>query len=120
MPKGLSRQVNIEEILKSLIQDGLFICAVVASSDGLPLAMVGHADTTMMAAVSASMKDLAERAHQGLTEIITRDDEGNQIINRYFSVDQNLLLLSAKIPRGCAYRRLMNNAVRNLKEVWAT
>jgi len=113
-----SRQARIEKVLQSLVQDGAFGGAVVASKDGLPVAMVGQANTVMIAAVAASMKDLAERAHQGLTEITTRDDDGNTIVSRYFSVDKDLLLLAVLVPIHSTYRRLTNKAIIEIKKVW--
>jgi hypothetical protein len=114
-----SRQAKIEEILKSLVDYGSFTSAVVASRDGLPIAMIGQTDTTMIAAVAASMKDLAERAHQGLTEITTRDDQGNKIVSRYFLIDEDLLLLAIQLPANRPYRRLTSLAIKNIKKVWS-
>ena len=114
-----SRQAKTEKILRSLVRDGAFLSAIVASSDGLPVAMVGKANALMIAAVAASMKDLAERALEGLTEISSRDDNGHQIVSRYFSVDGDLLLLAVELPTHRAYRRLTNRAIKNIKDVWA-
>ncbi len=114
-----SRQAKIEKTLKSLIRDGSFNSAVVASRDGLPVAMVGKTNMAMIAAVAASMKDLAERAHQGLTEITTRDSHGNKIVSRYFSVDEDLLLLAVQLPANCAYRRLTSLAIKDIQKVWS-
>lgn len=119
MPQGQFRQADIENILTTLIKEGKFACAVVASEDGLPVAMVGEADTPLIAAVAAVMKDLAGRTHQEITQISTRDGRGNQIVNRYFTAEQDLLLLSVKMPVGRAYRRLTNKAIRKIKNVWA-
>ena len=114
-----SRQAEIEKILKSLVNNGLFLSAVVASSDGLPIAMVGKADTMMIAAVSAAVKDLAERAQQGVTEITTRNDKGQTIVTRYFSIDNDLLLLVVEFSAKRTYRRLTSRAIREIKEIWS-
>jgi predicted regulator of Ras-like GTPase activity (Roadblock/LC7/MglB family) len=114
-----SRQAKTEKILRSLVKDGTFLSAIVASSDGLPVAMVGKANTLMIAAVAASMKDLAERALEGLTEISTRDESGHRIVSRYFSIDGDLLLLAVELPKNCAYRRLTNQAIKSIKSIWA-
>jgi len=113
-----SRQANIEQILETLISDGGFLCAVVAAKDGLPLAMVGQADTELMAAIAASMRTLAERAHPTLTEIVTRDARGELIVIRYFAVGQDPLLLSIKVPAKRTYRRLTSRAIRQIKQIW--
>lgn len=119
MADGRFRQVNIEEILNTLVERGSFCCAVVASREGLLLATEGQADTVLIAAVAASMKDLAERAHQGLTEIVTRDAKGNKIINRYFKVGDDMLLLSVSLSANQTYRRLTNQAIHQIRQVWA-
>jgi len=119
MPEESFRQADIENILTDLIQEGSFIYAVVASNDGLLIATAGEANVAMVAAVAATMKDLAERAHQHLTEIATRDRAGNHIVSRYFSVDKDLLLLTVKVPPGRTYRRLTSRAIRKIKQVWA-
>ena len=49
-----SRQAKIEKTLKSLIRDGSFNSAVVASKDGLPVAMVGKTNMAMIAAVAVA------------------------------------------------------------------
>jgi len=62
--RDYSRQNNIENVLQSLLQAGGFSSAVVASNEGLPLATAGNTNTTLIAAVAASIKNLAERAQQ--------------------------------------------------------
>jgi len=119
MPLQPSRQARIENILKSLVHHGSFTSAVVASKDGLPIAMIGQTNAAMIAAVAASMKDLAERAHQGLTEIATRDDQGNKIVSRYFLINGDLLLLAIQLPANRPYRKLTNLAIDDIKKVWS-
>jgi len=118
MPEVRSRQASIEDILTSLLYDGSFDCAVVASSDGLPVAIVGQNNAPMLAAVAASMKDLAERAHQGITEISSRDTQGNRVVSRYFSVGQDLMLLTVKMSVRHPYRRLTSKAISKIRQVW--
>ena len=118
MSEGQFRQARIEGILTSLIEHGDFTSAVIASSDGLPLATVGKTNTDMIAAVAASMKNLAERAHEGLTEITTRDDLGQRIVSRYFAINDDLLLLAIQVPARRPYRRLTNNAIRAIQNIW--
>ena len=114
-----SRQANIEKILTRLMHEGHLLSAIVASRDGLPLAMVGRAKAVTIAAVAAAMKDLAERAHQDLTEITTRDDRGRRIVSRYFWVGEDLLLLAVELPVNRPYRRLTKRAIRAIQQVWS-
>ncbi len=116
--RGHSRQNDIEAILEALIRAGRFTSAVVASKEGLPLATAGYADTTLIAAVAASIKDLVERAHQAPLEITSRNQRGAQIVIRYFSVQEERLLLSITMPAGRhPYRRLTSRAIHRIQQV---
>jgi predicted regulator of Ras-like GTPase activity (Roadblock/LC7/MglB family) len=124
MARRLSRQSSVEKVLRDIIHEGGFGGAVVATSDGLPIAMVGPAevDTKLIGAVAASMKDLAKRAHQELDEISLRDKKGKLIVNRYFTIvapqGQFNLLLAVQVPERKSYRRLVNQAVKRIQQVW--
>lgn len=108
----------LEQTLATMTRAGRFDGAVVASLEGLPVAMVGSTNTELIAAVAATMKELAERAHTGLNEICTRDEKGDQVVSRYFDVDGNVLLLAVQVPAGRPYRRLTNQAIRKIRRVW--
>jgi predicted regulator of Ras-like GTPase activity (Roadblock/LC7/MglB family) len=116
-----SRQTALERTLRTLIQEGQFRGAVVASIDGLPLAMAGRsADKELMAGVAAWLKEFAERTHISLDEIVARDTKGNRIVSRYFSVGNDPLLLAVSIPPRRAHRRLINRAIREIQRIWET
>ncbi|MEM7034037.1 MAG: roadblock/LC7 domain-containing protein [Chloroflexota bacterium] len=114
-----SRQSEIEKTLDKLLQDGAFVGAVVANEQGLPIATSGQADTELIAAVAASMKQLAERPHQQLTEITTMDNQGHKIVSRFFSIGEDLIILAVEIPSNRTYRRLMASAIKEIKLVWS-
>jgi len=115
----------IERILRNIIEEGGFSGAVVATDDGLPIAMVGTAtvDTGLIGAVAASIQDLARRAHQELDEISLRDQKGQLVVSRYFGIvvpqGEFNLLLAVQIPERRAYRRLINHAVKRIQQVWS-
>jgi predicted regulator of Ras-like GTPase activity (Roadblock/LC7/MglB family) len=113
------RQAKIEEILQTLVQKGGFSEAIVAASDGLLVAMVGTQEATLIAAVSAAIKDLIQRAHPGASEVVTRDETGKVIVSRYFSIDEDWLLLAIETPLYKPYRRLTTWAIKEIKHVWA-
>ena len=125
MAKRLSRQSTIEDILRGMIKQGGFEGAVVATGDGLPIAMVGQTtvDIKLVGAVAASIKDLAKRAHQELDEISLRDKKGTLVVSRYFAIvspqGQFNLLLAVQVPEGKSYRRLVNQAVKRIQQVWS-
>jgi predicted regulator of Ras-like GTPase activity (Roadblock/LC7/MglB family) len=114
-----SRQTALERTLRSLIQQGDFRGAVVASIDGLPLAMAGRCtDKELMAGVAAWLKEFAERTHVSLDEIVTRDTQGNQFVSRYFNIGNDPLLLAVNIPPGKSHRRLTSKAIREIQRIW--
>lgn len=116
-----SRQTALERTLRTLVREGQFRGAVVASVDGLPLAMAGRvADKELMAGVAAWLKEFAERTHISLDEILVRDKGGNLLISRYFNVGNDPLLLAVNIPPGRTYRRLTNKAIRAIQRIWET
>jgi predicted regulator of Ras-like GTPase activity (Roadblock/LC7/MglB family) len=119
--RGPSRQTALERTLRTLVREGQFRGAVVASTDGLPLAMAGRiADKELMAGVAAWLKEFAERTHVSLEEIIVRDAEGSRLISRYFNVGNDPLLLAVNVPPRRAYRRLMNKAIQEIQRIWET
>lgn len=114
-----SRQTALERTLRTLIQEGHFRAAVVASIDGLPLATAGRSvDKELMAGVAAWLKEFAERTHVSLDEIVARDTRGNQFVSRYFSVGDDPLLLAVNIPPGKSHRRLTNRAIKAIQRIW--
>ncbi len=116
-----SRQATLEGTLKTLLREGEFLGAVVASADGLPLAMAGRgADTELMAGVAAWLKDFAERTHATLDEIVVRDRQGNRLVSRYFKVGNDQLLLAVSVPPRRSHRHLTNSAIREIQKVWET
>ena len=125
MARRPSRQSSVEKVLRDIIHEGGFGGAVVATGDGLPIAMVGttEVDTKLIGAVAASMKDLAKRAHQELDEISLRDKKGKLVVSRYFLIvapqGQYNLLLAVQVPAKRPYRRLVNQAVKRIQQVWS-
>lgn len=116
-----SRQTALERTLRTLIQDGQLRGAVVASIDGLPLAMAGRsADKELMAGVAAWLKEFAERTHISLDEIVARDTRGNRFVSRYFSVGNDPLLLAVSVPPRQSHRRLINKAIKEIQHIWET
>jgi predicted regulator of Ras-like GTPase activity (Roadblock/LC7/MglB family) len=118
---GLSRQTVLERTLRKLVREGKFRGAIVASVDGLPLAMAGRsADKELMAGVAAWLKEFAERTHISLDEIVARDTRGNRLVSRYFNVGDDQLLLAVSIPPRRAHRQLTNRAIKEIQGIWET
>jgi hypothetical protein len=124
MSEQVSRQASVENLLRDMVTQGGFNGAVVATGDGLPMAIVNvsDVDTKLIGAVAASLKDLAARAHQHLDEICLRDKQGRLVVNRYFSITvpqgHYNLLLAVQVPEHKPYRRLINRAIKEIQQVW--
>jgi predicted regulator of Ras-like GTPase activity (Roadblock/LC7/MglB family) len=119
--RGPSRQTALERTLRTLVREGQFRGAVVASTDGLPLAVAGRiADKELMAGVAAWLKEFAQRTNMSLEEIVVRDTQGNRVISRYFNVGNDPLLLAVNVPPRRAYRKLTNKAVQEIQRIWET
>jgi hypothetical protein len=52
-----------------------------------------------------------------------RDKKGKLVVSRYFSISapqgQYNLLLAVQVPEKRSYRRLINQAVRKIQQVWS-
>ncbi|RME72423.1 MAG: roadblock/LC7 domain-containing protein [Chloroflexi bacterium] len=119
-----SRQAKIESVLRDVVQQGQFGGAVVATEEGLPIAIVNATsiDTKLIGAVAASIRDLAARAQQNLDEIRLRDRHGHLVVSRYFTIaapqGKYNLLIAVQVPKHKPYRRLLNQAIRRIQQVW--
>lgn len=117
--RKLSRQTALERTLRKLVKEGGFRGAVIVSWQGLPLALEGRwADHELAGAVAAQFKRVAERAQAEPEEILVRDGDGNCVVNRFFSVGGEDAILVVLMRPQKNYRRLMNEAIQEIKKVW--
>ncbi len=112
----------LREMLGEMQSQGEFLVSVLTSSDGLPLVTVpAEYDGDMTSAMAALLQRVSDEAQDQLgmsmvDEIMLRDREANRLVCRRFEVEGEELILVALVPPGHSYRRVMNRAVRHIRE----
>jgi predicted regulator of Ras-like GTPase activity (Roadblock/LC7/MglB family) len=114
----------IERILHEMNEQGQFEAAVLASSEGLPLAAAPSVyDTDTTAAMVAMLQRVALEAREYLKmaevdEITIFDHDRIRLVCRYLDLDGEQLILAAMVPPYHYYRRVTNSAIRRIKELF--
>lgn len=114
----------IEKILYQMYEKGQFEAAVLASSEGLPLAAAPSSyDTDTTAAMVAMLQRVALEARDYLNmaevdEIAIFDRDRIRLVCRYVDIDGEKLILAAMVPPYHYYRRVTNAAIRRIREVF--
>lgn len=114
------RQVQCEQALTPLITQADCAYAVLASPDGLPLATVGAEQADLTIAIAAILKAQAERVIENIDEIFIRDNQEQVIVCRFFTLQNDILILAFSLPFGKPYRRLSNQAIQQIRRIWTT
>ncbi len=115
---------QLKRILAEMNQAGSFSQAVLTDGQGLPLArdpengrQVGE-----QAAVAALIQQAIDRS--GFAQPHDQDEfslrlrEGVRLVCRTFRVEEDWLLLVVRVPKGQAYRRNTNHAIRRIRQSW--
>ena len=122
--RPLKKQVAFEKILQEMNRAGDFKAALLSTTEGLSLASApaGYEDE-MAAATVALLNKVARQAHQQLSlaqvdELSLVGDDRTRLTCRYFSVANQDLVLTVLTPPDCYYRRLTNQAIREIRQCW--
>ncbi|MCJ7677432.1 MAG: hypothetical protein MUO35_06905 [Anaerolineales bacterium] len=116
---------NLTEALLSLNTRGSFLITVLTDAEGLLLASAPSPgwDAEKQAAVVALVQRAARQAEDislgAADEVAIRDVAGRRLVCRPFEVDGQILLLSVLMDAAKPYRRLTNDAVREVRRSWA-
>jgi predicted regulator of Ras-like GTPase activity (Roadblock/LC7/MglB family) len=116
---------KFEQILTELSQLGSFDAAILATSDGLPIATSPSSlDAQLTAAMVAMLRKVSKdaRAELGmneLDEVSLYDRQRSRLACRFFSVDEEELILALLIKEGGHYRRVSAHAIRQIQQAWA-
>ncbi len=117
---------QLGEILQQMNEAGDFAISVLTDKQGFPLASAarsGEDADTQSAVVALIQKTAVQASNQlgiGQTDEITLfDADGNRLVCRPFDVNGHQLILAVRIDdRHKAYRRLTNQAIRRIRQVW--
>lgn len=122
--RPLKKQVAFEQILREMNHAGYFKAAVLSNTEGLSLASAPASyEDEMAAAMVALLNEVATQARQQLhlaqvDELSLVGDDRTRLTCRYFSVASQDLVLTVLTPPDCYYRRLTNQAIKEIKRFW--
>ncbi len=128
MSTAPTRSQRLASILRDLVETRGFVAAVLTTHMGLPLSSAMREDRSLsdiLAAVAPVLEQAAQRtsARSGLDdadEVVIRSADRTRLICRFFTVEGQQLILASIVPKGVAYRRAMNQALRAIREAWQT
>ncbi len=121
-----SEQSTFEQILARMNAAGNFTSSVLASEDGLPIAVAPSPsphDANTVAAMVTLVKDFVQQTQTrlGLAEVdevsIVVSDR-SRLVCRYFTLDRRPFVLAVIAPPQQTYRRLTSAAIREIEEAW--
>lgn len=116
---------NLIAALRTLNTRGGFLITVLTDAEGLLMASAPSPgwDAEKQAAVVALVQRAARQAQaasmDAADEVAIRDVAGRRLICRPFEVDGQMVLLSVLMEAGRPYRRLTNDAIRDVRRAWA-
>ena len=117
-------QELFEKTLHKMNSEGNFKASVLSMGDGLPLASSPtHYEDETAAAMVTLLNETVKRINNQLQlsqmdEICIVGDDRTRLVCRYCTVDGNELLLMILTLPDQTYRRLTNQAMREIKRIW--
>jgi hypothetical protein len=82
-------------------------------------------DTDTASAMAALVRNVIEQAQTRIDlaeadEVTVRDNNRMRLVNRYFTVGNETLILVVVAPPDRSYRRLTNRAIKALRAAWSS
>ncbi len=120
------RSQHLERVLSCVTQEHGFLVTVLTNHEGLPLSASASEDR-LLSEVLAAVAPVIERAahqsnvHSGLEaadEVVIQNVDRTKIVCRFFTVNDQPLILACVVPKGVAYRRAMNQLIREIRQLW--
>lgn len=118
-------ETSLAGVLCALCEAGQFQAVVLASTDGLPIATapVGY-DSDLAAALVAVLRKVSGEAQSQLglaeiDEVTVRSHDRVFLVCRRLDVGFEELILAAIVPPGRRYRRVTNQAIKQIKALLA-
>ena len=117
---------KLSDILAEMNEQGKFSISILTDQQGFPLASasaIGE-DADTQSAVVALVQKTAVQAHNQLgmgqtDEISLFDSSGQRLVCRPFTANGYDMILAVRIPdRKQTYRRLTNNAIISIRQLW--
>jgi predicted regulator of Ras-like GTPase activity (Roadblock/LC7/MglB family) len=122
----MQKQTVLEKTLNEIVSDERYPAALLSDSDGFLLAEATIDDTSaMMAAVTALLRQAAAQARQQLAlpnvnELTLVSDDRFRLVCRFFQLPTGQSLsLTVMVAPDASYRRVTNNAIKEIQRSWA-
>ncbi len=117
---------DFETILHGLNTAGSFVASIIASHEGLPVAVAPTPplhDPDSIAAMVTMVKEFIQQTQAQLSlaevdevSIVVRDH--SRIVCRYFDLEGQSFVLAVITGPNSSYRRLTNRAVKEIQRSW--
>lgn len=114
---------SLQQILAEARKRGNFQVMVLTSIDGLPIITIPpDYKSDLASAMVALLQKVSNDAQgqlgmSGVDEVTIRSEDRTRLVCRRVIIAGDELILVAVVSPGCPYRRIMNWAVRGIKEV---
>jgi len=114
----------LDDILQKMNGLGRFQAAILASSEGLPIANASSSDDAgVTAAMVALLQGVGKQTRQQLglaelDEMILTSRDRRRLVCRYFAVDGDELILAVMVEPGGYYRQATSWAMREVDAAW--
>ncbi len=117
---------EFEAILQSMNKAGPFVASIIASHEGLPVAVAPASpthDPDTLAAMVTMVKEFIQQTRERLSmadldevSIVVLDH--SRIVCRYFDLDGQSFVLAVIAGPNVSYRRITSHAVREIQRTW--
>jgi predicted regulator of Ras-like GTPase activity (Roadblock/LC7/MglB family) len=120
------KETTFTRILHDMNEAGSFRASFLVDAQGLPVAAVTSSyDTDTASAMAALVRNVIEQAQTRIDlaeadEVTVRDNNRMRLVNRYFTVGNETLILVVVAPPDRSYRRLTNRAIKALRAAWSS
>ncbi len=117
---------EFEAILHNMNQAGPFVASIIASHEGLPVAVAPASpahDPDALAAMVTMLKEFIQQTQERLSmaeldEVSIVVHDHSRIVCRYFNLDGQPFVLAVITGPNVSYRRITSHAVREILRAW--
>ncbi len=115
------QEMPFVDILKKMNAEGGFHQSVLATGEGLPIAVApddleGDSTGALVAMLQRLSRDLQNQLDMnGINEITIRDQNRFCLVCRCIAYEEDTLVLAALVPPDHYYRRVTNRAVKRIR-----
>ncbi|MEW5870860.1 MAG: roadblock/LC7 domain-containing protein [Chloroflexota bacterium] len=116
---------QIQEIVQQIGQENQFSEVVLTDASGFPLAAFTQGSSPEpSAAIAAMIQRVAEQAGGriglgSMDEVSMYAESGQRLVCRRFMAGEHVLYLAVKLPAQMTYRRVTNQAIRQIRQAWS-